>query len=424
MELGVMTYDKILRRIGQVAKMIYQNEEKLLVVLKCTETYKTAKTEIEKSLFCLQNINKQVEYLSNDPLPSLCVFLPLNQPLYSLILFVVIPGCKFKRTFFRPPVLLQATYKELYELLGLRQFEVYCDNVSRREFLTRRVSYADAVIYTGKYENSQEVMQLIPQDAIYIYQGSATNPIVITESATITDELIEKVVLAQTYNSGQDCMAPAAILVAKKHWDDFLNRLKARLSLLEIGTYDCLNADISSVIEAKTMDNAGCLIQDGKAKLLYGGKIDRGKKLIYPTILQFDHVSELPYASSFAPIFSLYCYYSEKEVVAYLSRLECQENRAYVSIFGQLSQGLNDEIIIKDDILDSVDNGYSEFGGYGIRSGYIAYNNLIKAHPILISKELSEFTINKCNFLHDYRVKSPYPKMAEAATAQTSRGKS
>ena len=389
--MSMMTYDEIKLRMDQLYDIIVQGEDQLLKILQKTETYKTAKSEIQKSLHCLQHIDKQAEYLAKDSLTTLCVFLPLNQPLYSLILFVVIPGCRFYETYFRPPVLLQTIYEELYGFLELQKFGIFCNSITRRQFLFKRVSCANAIIYTGKYENSLEVMAKIPHNAVFIYQGSATNPIVITESATITDELIEKVVGAQIYNSGQDCMAPAAILVSANHWQNFLNRLETQLRRLKIGSYNCADADVSFAIEPITVENAEYLIHHTKAKLLYGGSIDKETMLVYPTILRFAHVSDLPYASSFSPVFSLYCYSNEQEVTEYLSRLECRENRAYVSVFGKLSKNLDDEIIIMDDTLDSVDDGYSEFGGYGIRSGYIAHENSIVAHPILISKELAMF---------------------------------
>lgn len=387
----MMTFDEIKRRMDQLFEIILQGEQQLLKILLETETYKTAKSEIQKSLHCLQHIDKQAEYLAKEPLTTLCAFLPLNQPLYSLILFVVIPSCRFRKTYFRPPVLLQTIYEELYKFLGLQKFGVFCDSVTRRQFLIKRVSGADTIIYTGKYENSLGVMAEIPHNAIFIYQGSATNPIIITESAIITDELIEKVIGAQIYNSGQDCMAPAAILISANHWQNFLNRLKAQLSRLKIGPYNCADTDVSFAIESITVENAEYLIHNANAELLYGGGIDKESMLVYPTILRFAHVSDLPYASSFSPVFSLYCYFSESEVTEYLSRLECRENRAYVSVFGKLSKDLDDEIIIMNDTLDSVDDGYSEFGGYGIRSGYIAHENSIAAHPILISKEIAMF---------------------------------
>ena len=392
MEWGKMHYQDIAKRLSTICDCICHNKDEIVSILTKHETYKTAISEVKKCISCLENVDKQAEYLSKPTLMSLCSFLPLNQPLYSLVLFVVIPGCRFHEVYFRPPVLLSDTYRELFFLLNLSKWNIFCEIVSRRVFITERARKADCVIYTGKYKNAMEVREQIPLKTVFIFQGSAANPIIIADNADISDTLVEKVVMAQIYNSGQDCMAPSAVFVHRTHRATFLKKLKKRVNALVVGEYEDANTDISRLIEYETLENAEKLISSSTSKLLLGGEIDKERQIVYPSIIEFFHICDIPAESSFAPVFSVYSFEQEQEVLDYLSREDCQANKSYATMFGNFMYWNRDEIVIQDDILDSVDDGNSEFGGYGRHSGFISYDGLILSKPILISKELALFS--------------------------------
>lgn len=370
---------------------IINNKHSIMACLQSTETYKTAKTEYDKSVLCLRNIDKQIEFLQKGNFSDLCVFLPMNQPLYSTVLFAIVPSCMFERVICRPPVLLNNVYASLFSILQLSDCNILCECSSRKDFIRQRVSVAHAVIYTGQYENALEVMKSISPETIFIFQGSGTNPIIITETASIDNEVINKVIGAQTYNSGQDCMAPSAILVSDNKWSEFIKKLTDTLPALNIGNYGDIQTDIAPMLEQVNVASIKRLFDENLELLLYGGQVDLERKIVYPTIIEFKTVNKLPYCSSFSPTFCLYRYQHESDVLKYLERPECQENKAYLSIFGEMESILCGEIVINNDVLDSIDNGYSEFGGFGIRSGFISYGNTITAKPILISRELAMY---------------------------------
>lgn len=378
-------------RIEHILNSLKKNEKEILECLQCTETYKTANIELNKSIYCLRNIDKQMEYLLKGNFSDLCVFLPMNQPLYSLVLFVVVPGCMFRRVFCRPPVLLSKIYMGLYRILKLSNYNIFLEEMSRKDFINQYVSFADAIIYTGKYENAIEVKKCINSKKIFIFQGSGTNPIIISENAQIDNVLIDKVIETQIYNSGQDCMAPSAILISKHKWHEFIQNLVTRVQTLSIGSYCDIHADIAPMIEKASVEDVKHFLDENRDSVIWGGEIDFKHNIVYPAIMKFETIYELPFQSSFAPIFCLYCYKDEKEVLDFLGRPECQENKAYVSIFGSMSSAFGNEIVINNDVLDSVDNGYLEFGGFGIRSGFVSYDSVIIARPILISKELAMY---------------------------------
>lgn len=378
-------------KVEHILDTFRKKEREILECLQGTETYKTAKSEFEKSVFCLYNIDEQMEYLKKGNYSELCVFLPMNQPLYSLVLFAIVPGSMFEKVVCRPPVLLAKIYMKLHKLLKLSDYNIFLKGMSRKEFVKKYVSVSDVIIYTGKYENALEVQKCINPKKIFIFQGSGTNPIIISENAIIDDGLINKVVESQIYNSGQDCMAPSAILVSKQKWYEFVNKLVERVGTLIVGEYCNVHADIAPMIEKSYVENVKQFLADNHDSIIFGGKVDAERNIIFPTIIEFKTVYDLPFQSSFSPIFCLYCYQNEDEVLEFLERPECQENKAYISVFGGMFLSSGNEIVINNDVLDSVDKGYSEFGGFGIRSGFVSYDDIMTVKPILISRELSMF---------------------------------
>ena len=186
-------------------------------------------------------------------------------------------------------------------------------------------------------------------------------------------------------------MAPSAILVSKHKWHEFKQKLIAKVRTLNVGNYSDIHTDIAPLIEKSCVIDTKYFLDDNHEFIIFGGKVDIEHNIVFPTIMEFKTVYDLPSQSSFSPIFCLYCYQNEKEVLDFLERPECQENKAYISIFGNKFSPSGNEIIISNDVLDSIDKGYSEFGGFGIRSGFISYGDIMISKPLLISRELSMY---------------------------------
>ena len=204
----------IIKEKSQRAIVIAENNKnKIIDILLSKETHLTAIDEYNKIVSCFENIDIQLEYLLSRQVNLISSYLPQNLPLYSLVLFVFVPSLMADSVAFRPPVLLTDIYHQLFGI-----FKEVFDNVSecicqRNEFLYNYVVKSDAIIFTGKLENAMKIIEQLPTDSVFIYNGSGYNPIVITKDGNLSDENIDKIVDYQLYNSGQDCMAPGVIFV-------------------------------------------------------------------------------------------------------------------------------------------------------------------------------------------------------------------
>jgi len=396
----------------ELRSSILQKKDDFISVLIEVESYKTATSELSKTDNCLENIGKQINYLAGGAKGSLCIYMPMNQPLYSLILFAVIPSFMFEKVYFRPPSIIPNVYRKLEKLLSIEN--IICITENRQNFLKNYVFNVDTVIYTGKYENAIDVLSSTKGGKMFLLQGSGANPVVITKTAFINNELMQKIVDSQIYNSGQDCMAPAAIFIAEEKFSLFLAALIDIVKKLKVSSHDDENADVSPLLKTDVLKYFLKNKHSMDIEVLLEGYIDIDKNIMSPYILRYINIDDIPSTSMFAPIFCLYSFSDKNEIERYLLRADYQENKAYISIFGENDLNLTGEIVIEDDVLSSIDDGYSEFGGFGKRSGFISINGSISYRPILISREIYMARIASDDFCSVGDLDNPFYEATKA----------
>ena len=360
----------------------------LLSLFNPVETYKTACDEIKRGVRALLEIDKQEQYLTRNDLEACSVYLPKNQPFYSTVLFAIIPSFFCKVVYVRPPIAIRDVFARLQKIVSAYFPNIKFQYVSRRKFLNECTQNSDVVIYTGKSENADEVLREISTDTLFIYNGGGSNPIVITDSCEINDDVITKIVSAQLYNSGQDCMAPSVILVTANRYDEFLISLVDKIKQQRVGHNSDVDTDIGPLLDKIDPIKIHNLM-DG-ATVIYGVQYDTEKNIVFPMVLSYDNLDKLPHQELYMPIFCIFKYENSDQITQYLSTEWAIANSTYISIFGceKIDFECGKYIIIRNDVLDVVDKGYTEFGGYGINSSYYSINGKKQAQPILISREI------------------------------------
>jgi aldehyde dehydrogenase (NAD+) len=107
------------------------------------------------------------------------------------------------------------------------------------------------------------------------------SPCIVDETASL-DIAARRIVWGKFFNAGQTCVAPDYLLVHKKVYQDFLEKLKARV-LVEFGEDPLLSPDYGRIVNDRHFDRLKSFMSDGK--LLCGGAFNKEKKYIAPTIL-------------------------------------------------------------------------------------------------------------------------------------------
>jgi len=92
----------IFRESKTIAKYLNSNRSQIVNLLLSYESLETAQDEINRSIKALRAIKREMKYLCNSGVNYISSFFPINLPLYSLVLFGIIPSFIAKKIYIRP----------------------------------------------------------------------------------------------------------------------------------------------------------------------------------------------------------------------------------------------------------------------------------------------------------------------------------
>lgn len=385
--------------MNQIADFLSKLTQKRAVIrdLLCTiEPVMTAEDEISRSIRYLEELeDRQWMYFPKQITGTSCSYLPLNQPLYSFVLNVLTLTLACEQVYYRPPKKLWDLHSALYDCFAETIPSIQIRSMPRGKFLKNYTSKANVIVYTGRLENVLELKKFIRDDALLIYNGSALNPIIVTESADF-NTCVSEIISARLYNTGQDCMAPAAIFVHEHVIDQFLSELFCRLSRLKRGQREWNSSVIGPMIsESCYLENMQYLLKY-KEFIVFGGEC-RKDLFISPTVFLFERYCYEEQPILYAPFFLVYKYRSPYEIHTYLTTKIAKCYKGYLSIYGKKLdiQTLNVEhlnmVVLDNTTLLNYENGNMEFGGYGMGCSFVIAHGNICVHPILLLREMAEW---------------------------------
>jgi len=383
----------ILEKTNRLADKIDSKRKEIINVLLDYESYETAMDEINRSLKCLRKIKEIKKYLIYKQINSISTFFPLNLPLYSLILFAVIPALMSDKVFVRPPILMREILKRICKLLEINQSFVGITLIETEKhiFLEGYVSISDVVLFTGRYHNSIKAQKFCP-NGLFVYNGAGVNPILITPTANIK-LAVRKTIEARCFNSGQDCAGPDTILVHSKIINKFLPELINSVIKIRIGDYYDRKVRIGKIIDSTNLDFISRFLNKYNHNIVYGGNIDFKRSVVFPTII-LTSLSEIQnYTEFFSPIFFISTYEKEQDLDLFFQKEEFLDYAMYVSIFGEskYARKIKNSVIIKNQNIMDIEEGNRAYGGYGKKANFVSFNNKYFYRPILIPKEVYEY---------------------------------
>ena len=378
-------------------------ESRLAVVHTILRRYQSKEVvddEVRRSTEALRHIQEIERYFHLAPLSlETASFLPLNLPLYSFVLFAVMPAYQSVKLTIRPPQRMQELFTKLFHELC---FKDYYPNInlfsgSQNEFLSSCCRTASVVIFTGKYENSLSVRRICSRNALVLYSGVGHNPLVITSSADI-NLAVEKTLQVKMFNSGQDCAGPDIILVHRSVADTFLERLLEKLSRVKC---DCSYEDdavVGPLFETSSLLNVAKLLSEMSeqgAIIHYGGQLDLKHNIVYPCVVRASLRQMQNFRELYSPVLVVTEYESDQELSLYFDNANAryQLNEMYVSLFGESKyvEGKRGSIILKNCTVQDVERGTEEYGGYSPGASSVSHQGISIAKPIFIPREIHNF---------------------------------
>ena len=114
-------FNEIERKCAAYAQHLQLHLPVLRRILSVYQSHATTLDEIARSVECLLSISEIREHLTRRT-KRVCTFFPLNLPVYSLVLFAVIPSFMADEVYLRPPQKMIPVFREQIPALKTLEF--------------------------------------------------------------------------------------------------------------------------------------------------------------------------------------------------------------------------------------------------------------------------------------------------------------
>jgi acyl-CoA reductase-like NAD-dependent aldehyde dehydrogenase len=385
---------RILATAHAAADFIEQHRQEILAELTRHESHEAAEDEIARSVEALRHLYREHAHLGAG-VDSISVFLPINLPLYSLVLFAAIPSVVAKDVAVRSPAATPEWVRSVAAVSGLLRFfpGIRLLTVTRREFVQSHAAAADVVIFTGRYENAERV-RILCKNALFIYEGSGPNPIVIGPGADVRRD-IHRIVAPRLFNGGQDCAGPDAYLVHSSVCGLFTAEVRAVLGELRTGSYHDPAVRVGKILNRGPLPQLEQRLRVLAPYITAGGRVHHDSGFVDPTLICRPITDHDCLDEFFAPVFYVLEYSDVAELEHFFLSPEYDDYAMYASFFGQHppAAAYKSSVVLKEQTVLEVERGNDPYGGFGRKANYVSYGGqLIETGPILISSAIARFT--------------------------------
>ncbi|WP_159898596.1 aldehyde dehydrogenase family protein [Salinirussus salinus] len=253
----------------------------------------------------------------------------------------------------------------------------------------------DAIEFTGSTTTGKNVMQSAAEHVSDVHLelgGKGAN--IVFEDADLEGAVAS--VIETFNNAGQICFAPTRLFVQSGVYDDFLDRVVARVEAMEVGP-GIADPDMGPVISPSARDTVAEFVEDARrqgGRVLTGGEVPREPGNFYaPTLIAgVDDDARVSCEEVFGPVITVYEFDTPEEAVERandtrygLSNLVWTTDLATAhSVAGSLESGtvqVNDYPVLSP---AAVSGGYKE-SGLGRAKGMQAIETFTQSKNVAIS---------------------------------------
>ncbi|MEK2476784.1 aldehyde dehydrogenase family protein [Streptomyces noursei] len=381
--------------LRRVRAFLAEEPEEVHALLCEISTHRAAGYEIQAAISTLDGALAEVEQYRPGRVPSLAVFMPSNVMLYSYVLYLLVPSLYAERLVFRPSSQVKGQMRRLHEMLARHhRLPIELTEASQRTFLHDYVRPAEVVVFTGAYDNAEQIRPQLRPGQLFLFLGSGVNPFVVAPGADL-DQAVRDAVEIRLLNAGQDCLGPDLFCVHQDLLDPFVDALVKEVKGLRYGPYTDPDADYGPIFYEGALEEAALYLARNRQRIVHGGGVDFRTRRIEPAVAVGGQVTprtQLP--EFFAPVFNIVGYRDTQALAATLTTGIFTERALGASVYGDApglieALGRRTTVTVQCNLL-SIDNGNAPFGGHGRMANYVALDGELRAEPILLSKAVAE----------------------------------
>ncbi|MFI7004464.1 aldehyde dehydrogenase family protein [Nocardia sp. NPDC050175] len=397
-------FERIIETASGTAALIECRRDRIREVLTPIATLDSIDTEIADSIELLRTAGLEyAAYRACDPDSQVRVFLPANNLLYSMALFVALPSLFFGNVLARPASRVQDAYLELAQLLSDGPIDIDGRMRTYSQSTFAEISQGSVVVFSGKPENGRKVDEECGS-GLFLGFGTGINPIVIGRDLSRPElsSAVAATVAARLYNNGQDCLCPDAIFVDAALADDFVAELVQQLGTVPVVSTGAVPGLISAPLaDTATYDRAVAVLDELDKTVVWSGKTSADQRHC-PIAVSVRRLAEVPAAvpELFGPLFNVVVYDRLDDVLDFLGTEETDPYGMYLSAFGVA------ELVGVDRVGSArntgartafeFENGHEPFGGFGPNGTVSAgLGREPVGRPLLLAAELARYAAER-----------------------------
>lgn len=182
------------------------------------------------------------------------------------------------------------------------------------------VNHADAVAFTGSVATGEKIYRSAAENFIPVFlELGGKDPAIVLESADI-DRAAKTIAVCSSQSTGQACQSLERVYVARKNYDEFVEKVVAYAKEIPINYPDIDGGPIGPFIFGRQADIVADHVQDAVAKgatVHSGGKVlDHGGKWMEATVLTgVNHSMKVMTDETFGPVIPIMPFDSVDEAV-------------------------------------------------------------------------------------------------------------
>lgn len=393
-DLSPVAFADRITALQDLVRLLTERRGEVMRVLTEVSNHRTAADEIDASIEALEGAVAEVIRYGPPAVDQISVLMPSNIPLYGYILYLVIPSLYSRRVVFRPSRSIEDRTRKLHELLSAEHgLPIVLDGSGQREFMANQGARADVLVFTGTYDNAEQVRKELPKTTLFCFFGQGVNPFVVGADANLNDA-VDGLLRVRMLNSGQDCFGPDAVFVHASVSAHFLNLLCRKVESLRYGALDDPLADYGPLFYQEAFESTLDYLRTKRDLLAAGSQINIMDSHLRPTVLIHPTDTTFLPPELFAPVFNVVPFTNTEWLHGMLTHAYYAERSMAATVYGGMPETV--ELLRKrhtvsvDETLVEVENGNRPFGGKGIRANYVSLGKKRHAEPLLLSKAIAD----------------------------------
>jgi acyl-CoA reductase-like NAD-dependent aldehyde dehydrogenase len=382
-------------RVTRIADTLESQRSRVMQILTGYETWRTAEDEFERAVRTLRGLHREAEFSAGVRRDlTVAAYLPVNQPLYGLVLFGVVPAMMTRRVAVRPSEMTHGVVRDLFEIVtrSPRESALVLGGPDRTAFLADHVAHSSVTIFTGTPRNARIVGKSLRAGSCLIYNGSGVNPIIVGPGADV-DAAATGIVRAVTYNSGQDCASPDAVFVHNSMATALVEAIARRFARLSVGPSPDPATDVGPIQRWRAVHDTVEFLGRASRNIVAGGRVDLRRRLVEPAVVVETLRPGTRLRELYAPVVHLLTYSRDDDLTAFLNGDHYQSRAMYATTYGHVPTPISNTIVLPDLLVIDHEDGNLPFGGAGPDASYYKIGNgrPVKG-PVLVSEVLSEYS--------------------------------